>query len=208
MLDGEHLARRAQQRRLDAHRAAAGADVPHDAARGQRHLRQRHRPHFGRRQQAVLGLRLDERFVGVAERAALARRRAARRARPASRTRIITLSGSNSCAGDLGERAAGDALVAGAQVLAHVGREVVDPPLEQRPGHGVGPALFGREQAHLLRRANAIDDRVERVDARFVRYASSQLSFTRANASCMLLTCGTISHWSWPMRSHRKRARP
>ena len=55
---------------FDAHRAAAGADVPDDARGGDVHLGQRDRADFGRREQAVLGLRLEERFVGVAEQAA------------------------------------------------------------------------------------------------------------------------------------------
>ena len=46
------------------------------------------------------------------------------------------------------------------------------------------------------------------VEARFARYASSQLSFTRANASCILLTCGSTSKRSFPNLSQRNLATP
>ena len=57
-----------------------------------------------------------------------------------SRMRIITLSESNFCVGDFGERAAGDAFVAGAEVFADVGGEVVDAAIEQGLGDGGGAA--------------------------------------------------------------------
>ena len=96
--DGEDLAVGRHLGRFDAHRAAAGADVPDDARRGDVHLGERDRADFGRRQQALLGLRLQERFVGVAEQAAadgFARAVGGVRRRG---SRIITLSESNFCA--------------------------------------------------------------------------------------------------------------
>ena len=127
---------------FDAHRAAAGADVPDDARRGDVHLGERDRADFGRRQQAVLGLRLQERFVGVAEQAAadgvaraVGRVRVADQDHHVERVELLR--------GDLGERAAGDAFVAGAQVLADVGGEVIDAAVEQGLGDG-GRAASGR----------------------------------------------------------------
>jgi hypothetical protein len=43
---------------------------------------------------------------------------------------------------------------------------------------------------------------------RLARNASSQLSFTRAKASCMLLTCGTTSNRSLPSFPQTYRAVP
>ena len=77
--------------------------------------------------------------------------------------RIITLSGSNRLSGDFGERAAGDAFVARAEVFADVGGEVVDAAIEQRLGHVGRAAVVGGEQADFLGGADFFDHRVERV---------------------------------------------
>ena len=53
------------------------------------------------------------------------------------RTRIITLSGEKSCVGDFRQFALRHALVGRAEVLADVGREIIDPPIQQRLGHGL-----------------------------------------------------------------------
>ena len=116
----------------------------------------------------------------------------------------MTLSGSNSIVGQVGQLALRDPLVGRAEVLADVGAEVVDPAVEQGPGDAAPAESSSLENrptfsAVRIRSTTASSGR----PARFVRYASSQLSFTRANASCMLLTCGTTSNRSLPSRSHR-----
>ena len=81
-------------------------------------FRQGDRAHFGRRQQPVLGLGLQKRFVRVAEQPAADSLRSADRARSGLRTRIITFSGAEFLAGDFGQLALRDPLVGRAEVLA------------------------------------------------------------------------------------------
>ncbi len=127
---------------FDADRAAAGADVPDDARRGDIHLGECDRADFGGREQAVLGFRLQERFVGVAEEAAAdGFARAVRRVGVADEDHHVERV--EPLAGDFLERAAGDAFVARAQVFANVRGEVVDAAIEQRRGHG-RPGRSGR----------------------------------------------------------------
>ena len=147
---------------FDAHRAAAGADVPDDAAGGDVHLGQRDRADFGRREQAELRFGLQERFVGVAEEAA-----ADGFARAVGGVRVADedhhVERVEPLLRDLGERAAGDALVAGAEVFANVGGEVVDVAIDERLGHFGRAAVVGREQADFLGGADFFEHRIERV---------------------------------------------
>ena len=187
---------------FDADRAAAGADVPDDARRGDVHLGQRDRADFGRREQAVLRLRLQERFVRIAEQPA-----ANGFARPIRRVRIADqdhhVERVELLLGDFGQRAAGDALVARAEVFADVGGEVIDAAIEQRLGH-IGRAavwsVVNRPTFWAVRIFSSTES--SGCFARSVRYASSHVSITRANASCMLETCGTTTNRSLPSLSH------
>ena len=53
--------------------------------------------------------------------------------------------------------------------------------------------LLAGKQPDGVRHANFFDQRIQRVVARLVRNASSSFLFTRPNADCMLLTCGSTS---------------
>ena len=61
------LAATGDLRGFDRDRSAAGADIPHDAARAQVELGQRRRANFGRCEQTLLGLGLQKTIVMVAE---------------------------------------------------------------------------------------------------------------------------------------------
>ncbi len=120
------------------------------------------RPHFRRRQQALLRLRLQKRLVRVAKQPP-----ADRLAGPVGRVRVanqdehverIEFLGS-----DLPQRAAGDTFVASAKVLADVGCEVIDVPIDEGPRDIGRAALVGRKQTHLLGRANFFENGLERV---------------------------------------------
>ena len=87
--------------------------------------------------------------------------RLARSGRFGLRTRISTLRGSNSIAGQVGELGLRDPLVGRAQVLADVGPEVVDSPIQQLPGQPGRRQLVAGEKADFLGRPDPIDDRFE-----------------------------------------------
>ena len=86
----------------------------------------------------------------------------ARSGRSGLRTRIRTLSGSNSSADQVGQLGLRDPLVGRAQVLADVGPEVVDPPVEQPLRQPRRREVVAGEEAHLLGRPDPVDDRLQR----------------------------------------------
>ena len=109
-----------------------------------------------------LGLRLQERFVGIAEQPMADHRR-----RPIGHVRLADqdhhVERRELLLRDFRQLAVRDALVGRAEILADVGGEIVDLAIEQRLGHCAGRRRVGGEHAHLGRRADLFDDQLQRL---------------------------------------------
>ena len=162
LLDGVDRAGFAQPRRLDGHRAGAGADVPDDAGRLDRQLRQGDGAHLRLRDQSALGPALREHVVGIAEVPKSCRRR--RTIRPAR----LALEDDDVERGELhvlnvAQLALRDALVRAAEVLADVHAEIIEAAREQLASDLRRSFLLAGEQADRLGGADAVEDAVQRM---------------------------------------------
>ena len=122
---------------------------------------QRHRPHFGLRDETALGTRLRKQVVGVAESAKL--RGSPRPVRSIGfALQDDDVERVEFHVADVAEFPRGDALVLAAQVLADVGGEIVDAAGEELASDAGGMRRFRREQTDGLGRSHLVEHVLER----------------------------------------------
>ena len=163
-----------------------------------------------------LGLRLQKRFVRIAEQPP-----ADRFARPVGHVRLADqdhhVQRRKLVAGDLGQLALRHPLVGRAEILANVGRKIIDPPIQQRLGHRRRRMRFAGEQADLVGHANPLEHLFQRMVGQvgqkrffpaFLHAGESQLHAADVRHDVEASLCPACRTDSGPRRKTADRPRP